>query len=133
MFTRILFYTDGSSASFQAADKVAQLVVPTQNAQVMLVAFLPTGGNPDAVSEALESTEAVFRNYGVGPLKTVIEAESAFEAILAETKRDAYEVVALPGPDETVLANSLHATDTKITTMDFLRQIGIPVLIVPLV
>ena len=133
MFTRILFYTDGSSASMRAADKLAQLVVPTQNAQVMLVAFLPSGGSPDAVSEALESTEAVFRVYGVGPLKTVIDAESGFDALLTEAKRDAYDVIALAGPDETGLTDGVNDTKVTISTMEFLQKVNIPVLIVPLV
>ena len=133
MFTRILFYTDGSSAAMRAADKLAQLVVPQQNAQVMLVAFLPSDGDPDKVSEALESTEAVFRVYGVGPLKTVIDSESAFDALLTESRRDAYDVVAIAGPDEGGLTDGVNDSKGTISTMDFLQQVRIPVLIVPLV
>lgn len=146
MFQRILFPTDGSAASLQAADAVARFASPQGRLDVTIVVVISplTAAQSDCRAEYLEQHDAWLRreaqlmaDRAVARLRasgaictTKILEGSPVSAVLAkEAASGKYELVVMSSRGLGHQQDSLRYVGR--VTEHVIRRVSIPVLVVP--
>jgi nucleotide-binding universal stress UspA family protein len=146
MFKNILVPTDGSATALRAAQQVADLIAPNEEAQItVILAIAPLSCNHTDYDEetisrynkrmqehaeaALESTCRVFCEKGLSCHTKIVEGDPVSAAIAEEVGKGNYDVVVMGSRGLGMQKDDLHYLGS--VTEHTIRRVSIPVLVVP--
>src|SRR5579864_5221489 len=146
MFQHIMFPTDGSAASLQAATAVTRLVSPQSRLNVTIVVVISplTAEQTDCQADFLEKHNAwlrreaqliadraveQFRATGVVCTTKILEGRPVSALLAKEASSGKYELVVMSSRGMGHQEDSLHYVGR--VTEHLIRRLSIPVLVVP--
>jgi nucleotide-binding universal stress UspA family protein len=147
VFNNILLPTDGSEGSLRAAAIVADQLKANADARVTVVCAiavidpLRTDSDEAAVEhqnaavrrhaeQAVDLTCSIFRRAGIACEGKVVRGDPASTAIVLETRRGGYDLIAMASRGLTMKRGDHHYFGS--VTDHVVRQVDIPVLVIPM-
>ena len=147
MFKHVLIPTDGGAGSLRAASIIADLAKDSPSTKVTIICAIaltdPERSDLDivvieqqnhavqhAAEKAIADTAAVFKNQNVAAEAKVVIGDPVSRAIVSETRKSDYDVIAMASRGLSKKSNDRHYLGS--VTDHVLRQVEIPVLVLPI-